>query len=153
MINLESCVLNCFYRLTGLYASILKRQGHQSISSLVKGTLWGNCKSVLDHFNCTKAMTRGIEAIAFVASVKYQAWILFMIVHFTASVIQLDKKKKTNHYVKHFAHRSVCWQHTQNKFWSIKAILNFGFKLNFGTGNTTMRNDLFFLVVWVTTAY
>ena len=75
VINLESCVVNCFYRLTGLYASFLKRQGHQSIFSLVKRTLWGNCKSVLDHFKGTKAMTRGIEAIAFVASVKYQAWI------------------------------------------------------------------------------
>ena len=75
MINLESCVVNCFYRPTGLYASFLKRQGHQSIFSLVKRTLWGNCKSVLDHFKGTKAMTRGIEAIAFVASVKYQAWI------------------------------------------------------------------------------
>ena len=43
----------------GLYASFLKGQGHQGIFFLVKGTLWWNCKFVLEHFKGTKAMTRG----------------------------------------------------------------------------------------------
>ena len=58
----------------GLYASFLKGQEHQGIFSLVKGTLWGNCKYILEYFKGTKAMTRGTEAIAFLASVNYQAW-------------------------------------------------------------------------------
>ena len=40
-------------------ASFLKGQGHQGIFSLVKGTLWGNRKYLLEHFKGTKAMTRG----------------------------------------------------------------------------------------------
>ena len=47
----------------------LKGQGHQGIFFLVKGTLWGNCKFLLEHFKGTEAMTR-MEAIAFVASLK-----------------------------------------------------------------------------------
>ena len=42
-----------------MYASFLKGQGHKGIFSLVKGTLLGNCKSILGHFKDTKAMTRG----------------------------------------------------------------------------------------------
>ena len=44
------------------YASFLRGarsgafQGHQGIFSLVKGTLWGNCKFLLEHFKGTKAM-------------------------------------------------------------------------------------------------
>ena len=37
----------------------LKGQGHQGIVSLVKGTLWGNCKFLLEYFKGTKAMTKG----------------------------------------------------------------------------------------------
>ena len=33
-------------------------QGHQGIFSLVKGTLWGNCTFLLEHFKGTKAMIR-----------------------------------------------------------------------------------------------
>ena len=56
-----------------MYASFLKGQGHQGIFSLVKGTLWGNCKFLLEHFKGTKAMTRGHGGNRLVASVKYQA--------------------------------------------------------------------------------
>ena len=45
--------------LTWLYASFLKGQGHQGIFFSVKGTLWWNCKFLLEHFKGTKAMTRG----------------------------------------------------------------------------------------------
>ena len=47
------------YLHSGLYASFLKGQGHQGIFSLAKGTLWGNCKFLLEHFKGTKAMARG----------------------------------------------------------------------------------------------
>ena len=57
----------------GLNAAFLKRQGHQGhFFSLVKGTLSGSFKFLLEHFKDTKAMTRGTEAISFVASVKFQ---------------------------------------------------------------------------------
>ena len=49
----------CSEDIPGLYASFLKGQGHQGIFSLAKGTLWGNCKLLLEHFKGTKAMTRG----------------------------------------------------------------------------------------------
>ena len=39
--------------------SFWKGQGHQGISSLVKGNLWGNCKFLLEHFKGAKAMTMG----------------------------------------------------------------------------------------------
>ena len=45
--------------IAGLYASFLKGQGHRGIFFLVKGTLWWNCKIVLEHFKGIKAMTRG----------------------------------------------------------------------------------------------
>ena len=65
----------------GLYASVfLKVQGHQGISSSVKGTQRANCKFLLEHLKGTKAMTWGMEAIAFGASLEYQACGLF---HFT----------------------------------------------------------------------
>ena len=41
---------------------------------LEKGTLWGICKFLLQLFKGTKAMAGGMEAIAFVSLVKYQAW-------------------------------------------------------------------------------
>ena len=37
------------FTLTVLYASFLKWQGHQGIFSLVKDTLWGNCKFLLGY--------------------------------------------------------------------------------------------------------
>ena len=37
----------------------LKGQGHQGTFSLVKVTLWGNCRLLLEHFKGTKAMARG----------------------------------------------------------------------------------------------
>ena len=37
----------------------LKVQGHQGIFSQVKGTLWGNCKLLLEHFKGIKAITKG----------------------------------------------------------------------------------------------
>ena len=49
----------CSIKSAGLYASFLKGQGHQGISSFVKGTLWGNCKFLLENFNGTKAMSMG----------------------------------------------------------------------------------------------
>ena len=50
------------------------RIAYQGNFSLVKGTLWGNCKFLLEHFKGTKAMTNGgMEAIALIASVTYQA--------------------------------------------------------------------------------
>ena len=36
-----------------------ERARHQGIFFLVKGTLWWNCKFVLEHFQGTKALTRG----------------------------------------------------------------------------------------------
>ena len=39
----QACML-CFF----------KGQGHQGIFSLVKGTLWGNCKFLLKHFKSTR---------------------------------------------------------------------------------------------------
>ena len=56
----QACVL-CFWK------------EHQGIFHLVKGTLWGNCKFLLEHFQGTKAMIRGVEENAFNASLKYQA--------------------------------------------------------------------------------
>ena len=56
----------------GLYASYLKVQGQQGILSLVKGTLWGNCRFLLWHFKGTKAMTRGHWGNR-LSWVKYQA--------------------------------------------------------------------------------
>ena len=64
-----------------VYASFFKGQGHQGIFSLVKGTLWGNCKILLEYFKGTKAMTRGEKANAYVASVKYQVWTLVNLNH------------------------------------------------------------------------
>ena len=54
------------------YASILKGR-HQGTFSLVKVTLYENIifKCLLEHFMSTKAMTKGIEAIGFVASVMH----------------------------------------------------------------------------------
>ena len=49
-----------------------KGQEHQDIFSLVKGTLWENCKFLLEHFKGTKAMTRVMEAIAFDAYMRNQ---------------------------------------------------------------------------------
>ena len=43
----------------GMYASLLKGQGHHGIFSSVKGTLWGNFKFLLELFKGTRAMTRG----------------------------------------------------------------------------------------------
>ena len=59
---------------TGLYASFLKGQGHQGIFSLAKGTLneeivnfyWSNLRA-------PRQWQEATEAIASVASVKYQA--------------------------------------------------------------------------------
>ena len=53
--------------LRPVYASLLKGQGHRGIFSLVKGTLWGNRKLLIEHFKGTKAITKAG------ASVKYQA--------------------------------------------------------------------------------
>ena len=41
-------------RYAGMYASFSKGQGHRGIFSLVKGTLVGNSKFVLEHFMGTK---------------------------------------------------------------------------------------------------
>ena len=46
------------YRLIGLHASSVKGQWHWGIFFLVKGTIWGNCKSLLVHFKGTKARTK-----------------------------------------------------------------------------------------------
>ena len=58
----------------GLYALFLKGQGHHGIFPSSKGKLWGNCKFLLRHFKGNKAIPGGMETIASVASVKYQAW-------------------------------------------------------------------------------
>ena len=56
----ETLALNsAFGSIPGLYALFLKGQGHQGIFSLAKGTLWGNCEFLLEHFKVTKAMARG----------------------------------------------------------------------------------------------
>ena len=57
--NVLLYMYNIYNVCTGLYASLLKGQEHKGISFLVKGTLWGNCKFLLEHFKGTKAMTRG----------------------------------------------------------------------------------------------
>ena len=45
---------------SGLYVlHFLKRQGHQGIFSLVKGTLWGNWKFLPEHFKGPKATDQG----------------------------------------------------------------------------------------------
>ena len=56
-----------------MYALFLKRQGYQEMFSFVKGTLWGNCKFLLDNFKGTKAMTNDQGALQ-KSPLKYQAW-------------------------------------------------------------------------------
>ena len=41
----------------------MKGLGHQGIFSLVKGTLWGNCKFLFEHFKGTKAITMGHDGL------------------------------------------------------------------------------------------
>ena len=48
-------------QISGQYASFLKGQGHQGSFSLLKSTLCGNCKFLLEQFKATKALTRGQE--------------------------------------------------------------------------------------------
>ena len=59
----------------GLYASFLKGLGRQSIFCLVKGTLWGNCKFLLEEFQGHQGNDQGTwKQTAFFANVKYHAW-------------------------------------------------------------------------------
>ena len=60
--------------LTGLYALFLKGQGHQGIFSLVKGTLWGNCKFLLEHFKGTKVLI----SRSYCTKKKYLKWSCFL---------------------------------------------------------------------------
>ena len=71
-------------QVSGLYAWFLKGQGHQGIFSLAKGTLWGNCKFLLEHL-------KGTKAIAFIASVKYQAWVYHSLVFILTVKMSLQK--------------------------------------------------------------
>ena len=57
-----------------VFASFLKEQGHQGIFSLVKGTL---CEEIVSfYWSSSRAPGQGMQAIAFVASVKYHACLL-----------------------------------------------------------------------------
>ena len=56
---------------------VFERARYQGIFSSEKGTLWRKCEFLLEHFKGTKATTKGMEAIAFIASVKYQAWVSY----------------------------------------------------------------------------
>ena len=47
----HACMVRFFFKGQG--------QGHQGIFSLVKSTLRGSCKFLLEHFESTEAMTRG----------------------------------------------------------------------------------------------
>ena len=55
---------------TGLHAMFLKGQGHQGISSLLKGTRWENCKIILSlgHFKGSRQWRGGMEAKKSIAS-------------------------------------------------------------------------------------
>ena len=53
-------------------------------------------KFLLEYFKGTKAMTRGMEARAFVASVKYQSWILFFIIFSFKLKILISHRQQTH---------------------------------------------------------
>ena len=48
-----------YYGLVGLFCFVFERARAPRRLSLVKGTLWGNCKFLLEHCKGTKAMVRG----------------------------------------------------------------------------------------------